>query len=120
DCRERGAERAVAELLRERPRPPRALVVGNDQMAVGATAALARHGFRVPEDVALTAFDDIPLARHVHPTLTTVRQPLRELGEECARLLLRRVGHADTGREAVVLPTTLAIRASCGCTEATR
>ena len=118
DFTEKGAERAVVRLLRERRRPPGALVAANDQMAVGAAAALVRHGFRVPDDVALTGFDDIPLARHFHPTLTTVRQPLREIGEECARLLLRRVERADAEPAAVVLPTALVIRASCGCTEA--
>ena len=120
DFTEGGAERAVEQLLRGRPQPraPRALVVGNDQMAVGAIAALQRHGLRVPDDVALTGFDDIPLARHVHPALTTVRQPLREIGEQCARLLLRRVEQPDADRAAVVLPTRLVLRASCGCTEA--
>jgi LacI family transcriptional regulator len=87
-------------------------------MAVGAVAALARRGLRVPDDVALTGFDDIPLAQHVHPTLTTVRQPLRQIGEECARLLLQRIEDADARRASVVLPTALVVRESCGCMEA--
>jgi LacI family transcriptional regulator len=118
DFTEKGGERAVDQLLRDRDRPPRALVVGNDQMAVGAMGALSRHGFRVPEDVAMTGFDDIPLARHVHPTLTTVRQPLRRIGEECTRLLLLRVDHSDAERASVLLPTTLVVRESCGCSKA--
>ena len=117
DFTELGGARAVEELLRSRPSPPRALVVGNDQMAVGAMSALARAGLRVPEDVALTGFDDIQLARHVRPALTTVRQPMRRLGEECVRLLLRRLESPDAGRETVVVPTELVVRASCGCSE---
>jgi LacI family transcriptional regulator len=115
DFTEEGGARAVAKLLSSTKKAPRALVVGNDQMAVGAIAALGRHGLRVPDDVALTGFDDIPLAQHVHPTLTTVRQPLRQIGEECSRLLLRRIDDADARIASVVLPTTLVARKSCGC-----
>jgi LacI family transcriptional regulator len=115
DFTERGGLRAVTELLRQRRRPPRALVVGNDQMAVGALRGLANAGLSVPRDVALTGFDDIELARHVQPALTTVRQPMREIGAECTRLLLRRIADPYAERSAVVLPTTLVVRRSCGC-----
>lgn len=119
DFTERGGARAVEELLQARPRPPRALVLGNDQMAVGALGVLARAGLSVPGDVALTGFDDIQLARHVRPPLTTVSQPMRELGAECVRLLLRRLDEPSVEPETVVLPTTLVVRASCGCSHGT-
>ncbi|SRR6266536_1618740 len=112
---ERGGAAAMDELLRLRPRPPRAVVVGNDQMAVGAGAFLAETGLSVPEDVALTGFDDIQLARYVTPPLTTVRQPMRRLGEECVRLLLRRLDDPEAVPQTVELATELVVRQSCGC-----
>jgi LacI family transcriptional regulator len=115
DFTENGGEHAVVQMLRERERPPRALVIGNDQMAVGAIGALGARGFGVPDDVAVTGFDDVPLAGHVQPALTTVHQPLRRIGEECTRLLLHRIEHTDAVRTAVVLPTELVVRRSCGC-----
>jgi LacI family transcriptional regulator, galactose operon repressor len=116
DFTERGGLLAVRELLR-RGKAPEALVVGNDQMAVGAMAALAEAGLSVPEDVALTGFDDIQLARHVRPALTTVHQPMRELGSECVRLLLRRLAEPGAPAATVLLPTELVVRSSCGCAE---
>lgn len=115
DFTERGGAAAMNELLQRRRRPPRAVVVGNDQMAVGALSLLAEAGLSVPGDVALTGFDDIQLARHVAPPLTTVRQPMRNLGEECVRLLLRRLDDPDAKPQTVELPTQLVVRQSCGC-----
>ncbi|MFD6424586.1 LacI family DNA-binding transcriptional regulator [Streptomyces sp. NPDC060198] len=94
---------------------PEAMLFANDQMAVGALQALERRGVRVPEDIAVTGFDGIPLSRLVRPTLTTVRQPIRRLGEEAAELLVRRLGDAGRDPVSVELPVTLARRESCGC-----
>jgi LacI family transcriptional regulator, galactose operon repressor len=115
DFTERGGAAAIEELLRLRGRPPRAVVVGNDQMAVGASARLAQLGISVSDEVALTGFDDIQLARHLSPPLTTVRQPMRELGEECVRLLLRRLDDRAASPQSVQLATQLVVRESCGC-----
>lgn len=115
DFTERSGAFAMMELLRLRKRPPRAIVFGNDQMAVGALAVLADAGLSVPDDVAVSGFDDIQLARHVTPPLTTVRQPMRGLGEECVRLLFRRLDDPSAAREIVELPTQLIVRRSCGC-----
>jgi LacI family transcriptional regulator, galactose operon repressor len=114
DFTEQGGAAAMRQLLRLR-RPPRAVVVGNDQMAVGASALLRELGIVVPDEVALTGFDDIQLARHVSPPLTTVHQPMRKLGEECVRLLLRRIGDPDLSPQTVQLETRLIVRQSCGC-----
>ena len=65
--------------------PPRAIVFGNDEMAIGGLAVLRRHKLRVPADVAVTGFDDIATGRHVRPALTTVRQPMRDIGEIAVR-----------------------------------
>jgi len=59
---------------------PRAIVCANDQTAAGVMHALARRGIAVPGEVAVTGFDDVSVPRHLHPPLTTVRQPIRELG----------------------------------------
>jgi LacI family transcriptional regulator len=89
-------------------------VCANDQTALGAMHALARRGIRVPDDVAVTGFDDVPVARHLHPPLTTVRQPIKELGMTAFDVLYSRIGRAR-GQSEVVLPVQLIIRESCGC-----
>jgi LacI family transcriptional regulator len=113
---EAGGARAMTEILAaRRRRPPQAVVFGNDEMAIGALAVLREHKLRVPADVAITGFDDIASARHVRPALTTVRQPMRQLGEEAVRMLLERLGKPDAARQSLTLPTQLEIRRSCGC-----
>lgn len=109
-----GGRRAVAALLAEGGRP-RAVVCGNDEMALGALAALRAARLRVPADVAVTGFDDIAVARHTRPALTTVRQPMRELGEKSVQLLLARIADPEAPRQSVELPTQLVVRRSCGC-----
>jgi LacI family transcriptional regulator len=111
---EAGGRQAIAALLAE-GRRPRAIVCGNDEMAIGALIALRASRLRVPADVAVTGFDDIAAARHVRPALTTVRQPMRELGEQSVRMLLDRISDPAAPRRSVVLPTEVVIRRSCGC-----
>ena len=115
----------AAEELLERTGPgdrPEGMVFANDQMAVGALHTLERRGVRVPQDVAVTGFDGIPLSRLVRPTLTTVRQPMRDMGERAVELLLQRIDATEPGPgqeaeepQSVVLPVTVAYRQSCGC-----
>lgn len=112
---EAGGERAMRALLALRHRPPRAVVVGNDEMTLGALATLRAARMRVPADVALTGFDDIAAARHVRPALTTVRQPMRELGERSVETLLQRIREPRTPRRSLLLETDVIIRRSCGC-----
>jgi LacI family transcriptional regulator len=112
---EAGGARAVEELLAGRRTPPRAVVFGNDEMAIGGLAALRRHKLRVPHDVAVTGFDDIATGRHVRPALTTVRQPMRDIGEIAVRTLLDRLADPASRRVTAVLPTELVVRTSCGC-----
>ncbi|HEY1574390.1 MAG TPA: LacI family DNA-binding transcriptional regulator [Pseudonocardiaceae bacterium] len=111
---EAGGERAMRELLAG-GRRPRAVVFGNDEMAIGALTALRAARVRVPGEIAVTGFDDIAVARHVRPPLTTVRQPMRELGERSVRLLLDRLADPDAQRRSLILPTALVQRRSCGC-----
>ncbi|WP_020576005.1 LacI family DNA-binding transcriptional regulator [Actinopolymorpha alba] len=105
---------AAARLL-ESSDPPRAIVCANDETALGAVVALMDRGYRVPQDIAVTGFDDIPMAGLLASGLTTVHQPMRELGAETARLLLRHVeGQIDASLDRV-LETQVVIRGSCGC-----
>lgn len=111
---EAGGEQAVRAMLAQRT--PRAIVCGNDEMAIGALAALRAARLRVPADVAVTGFDDIAATRHVRPALTTVHQPMRELGERAVQVLLGRLADPGGPPFTVVLPTETVVRGSCGCT----
>jgi DNA-binding LacI/PurR family transcriptional regulator len=85
----------AVELL-SRGRPFTALFAYNDVAAIGAILAFQEAGLRVPEDVSVVGFDDIRIAVHSHPGLTTVRQPLQRMGELAASTLLKRIeGHED-------------------------
>lgn len=114
DFTEAGGAAAIRALIAD-GRTPRAIVCGNDEMALGALTALRAARIRVPGEVAVTGFDDISAARHVRPALTTVRQPMRELGERSVRLLFERIADRDRGRQSVLLPTEVVVRRSCGC-----
>jgi len=111
---EAGGQQAVTAMLAG-GRAPRAIVCGNDEMAIGALIALRAGRLRVPADVAVTGFDDIAAAHHVRPGLTTVRQPMRELGEQSVRMLLGRLADPAAPRQSLTLPTRTVIRRSCGC-----
>jgi LacI family transcriptional regulator len=111
---EAGGRQAVAALLAG-GRTPRAIVCGNDEMAIGALITLRARRLRVPADVAVTGFDDIAAAHHVRPGLTTVRQPMRELGEQSVQMLIGRITDPAAPRQSVILPTRTVIRRSCGC-----
>ncbi|NUR95699.1 MAG: LacI family DNA-binding transcriptional regulator [Kribbellaceae bacterium] len=109
DFSEAGGQVAMETLLSEHPELD-AVFVASDQMAIGALRALAAAGRSVPSDVAVVGFNDIPMARHTTPPLTTVSQPIRSLGREMARML-----HAVLSGEnpsPLILPTRLVIRAS--------
>jgi LacI family transcriptional regulator len=109
-----GGARVVGALL-EAGRPlPRAILCANDQTALGAMHALGRGGLRVPQDVAVTGFDDVPVARHLHPPLTTVRQPMQELGAMAFEVLYSKLS-TDRADADLVLPVQLIVRESCGC-----
>jgi len=89
-----------------------AIFAHNDLSAAGAMQAVREAGRRVPEDVAVVGFDDLPLAATTEPPLTSVRQPLREMGETAARLLLEHFDGAALPLSPTVIPTTLTIRGS--------
>ncbi|XVV17403.1 LacI family DNA-binding transcriptional regulator [Actinoplanes sp. CA-131856] len=111
-------EKAARELLRGRP--PGAVVCANDEVALGVLLAAGAAGLRVPEDLAVTGWDDLLAARFAG--LTTVRQPMRELGATAARWLDRRIGETNDNEPTQparrrILPTELIIRRTCGSHE---
>ncbi|WP_043476693.1 LacI family DNA-binding transcriptional regulator [Kitasatospora sp. MBT66] len=122
DFTEEGGRRAMAELLEHCPDLD-AVFAASDLMAVGARAVLRARGREVPGDVALVGVDDSPVARHSDPPLTSVRQPIEEMGRRMARALLRQIAANGAGgsdveedggeeRPRLVLPTELIVRAS--------
>lgn len=102
-----------AQHLLSLPNPPTALFVSNDVMAFGAMEAAHVRGLRIPDDLSIIGFDDIPQAAHVHPALSTVRQPLVEMGRSAVSLLLKYIANPLTEIERVELSTRLVIRESC-------
>lgn len=109
-----GGASVVASLLDAGRKLPRAILCANDQTALGVIHALGQRGIRVPQDVAITGFDDVPVARHLHPPLTTIRQPMQELGAKAFDILYSRIS-AGGGKADTVLPVELIVRESCGC-----
>jgi LacI family transcriptional regulator len=110
-----GGARVIERLFAEGAALPRAIVCVNDQTALGVMYALAQRGVDVPEDVAVTGFDDIPMARHLRPQLTTVRQPMQEIGATAFDVLHSMISNGAPAERDVMLPTRLIVRASCGC-----
>jgi LacI family transcriptional regulator len=105
----------IDELLASGHALPRAIVCANDQTALGVMSALRKHGISVPGQVAVTGFDDLPLARHLRTGLTTVRQPIRELGATAFDVLYSMLNRERLPVRDIVLPTELIRRESCGC-----
>src|SRR5205085_10779767 len=93
---------------------PMTIVFSYEEASMVAKYGLARRGIKVPDELADTGFDDGPVARHLHPPLTTVRQPIKELGLTAFEVLYARMGTAR-GQHEVVLPVQLIIRDTCGC-----
>ena len=113
DFTETGGYRAMQQLL---PRRPDAVFAASDIMAIGALRALREASLRVPEDVAVVGFDDMPQAARTEPPLTTVRQPIYRLGATAVDSLLDLIEHPDSSARRIILPTELVVRASCGST----
>ena len=89
-----------------------AIVCYNDEAAIGAIRAIMNHGLRVPEDISVVGFDDIQSAAFSNPSLTTVRQPLNQMGIEAARILLQRIRGTEAFEDTVPILPELVIRES--------
>ena len=110
-----GGAKVINRLIAAGRELPRAIACANDQTALGVMSALREHGVGVPGQVAVTGFDDIPLARHLRTTLTTVRQPIREMGRTAFDVLYSMIGGEQPPERDIVLATELIRRESCGC-----
>ncbi|MFF7309061.1 substrate-binding domain-containing protein [Streptomyces sp. NPDC008137] len=111
DFTEESGRRAMAELLARHPEID-GVLAASDTTAVGALHALRAAGRRVPEDVAVIGFDDFPLAQRTEPRLTTVRQPLEDMGRAMIRLLLEDMEEPSVAYRHVILRTELQVRDS--------
>ena len=108
-----GGAAAMRRLLQSAPDLD-AVFAASDLMAAGALGVLRAAGRRVPEDVALVGFDDSPLAEAMEPALTSVRQPIEEMGRELVRLLVESLERPQRATRRVLLATELVPRASSG------
>ena len=116
DFQERSGAEVAAQVV-DHVNGPDALVCANDELALSTMKALQRAGVKVPDDIAIVGWDDVMTARYVSPGLTTVRQPLYELGRAAATQLHERITGAFPAPEPRILPTELVLRSSCGCPE---
>jgi len=107
------AKAAVKRLLNKKIRFD-AIFAGDDESASGAMRALNEAGLRVPQDVAVVGFDDVSIANHLTPPLTTVRAPIEEVGYQATDCLIDLINKKPCEQE-TLLPTKLVIRQSCGC-----
>ena len=104
---------AGASVLLDLPEPPTAIFASNDVMAMGAMDAVRTRGLRIPDDISILGFDDIPQAALVRPGLTTVAQPLEKMGRVATQMLLDLLKSPEKGANRIELPTQLVMRESC-------
>lgn len=104
----------TARQLLDHPEPVTAIVALNDLMAFGAMSAAQERGLVVGKDLSVTGFDNIPMSEHSHPPLTTVNQPIYQIGNLACEMLIKRLRGEALEAEQVLLRPTLFIRQSCG------
>ncbi len=110
---ERSGYDAGREML-TRDKAPTAIVACNDLMATGVISAAQGLGLTVGRDLAVTGFDDVPLAEHSHPPLTTARQPIYEIGQRICEMLIHLLRGETLNERHVILEPQLVVRESCG------
>jgi LacI family transcriptional regulator len=113
DFREGGGYDGIRTLM-SLPRRPTAVFVANNLMTLGAFRAVHEAGLRIPGEVAIVGFDDMPWATSLNPPLTAVSQPAEDIGSSAAELLLDRIARPDRPIRHLILETRLVVRASCG------
>ena len=110
---------AGASVLLDLPHPPTAIFASNDVMAMGAMDAVRTRGLRIPDDVSVLGFDDIPQSGLIRPALTTVNQPLEQMGRVATQMLLDLLERPEKKADRIELPTQLVVRDSCGSPKST-
>ncbi len=108
----------AAEQLLALEEKPTAIFAFNDLLALGAMRIIREAGLRIPEDMAIVGFDNIEPAAYANPSLTTIAQPIHQLGEEAVKILIQRIEHRQENSQErlkqVILPCKLTVRESCG------
>jgi DNA-binding LacI/PurR family transcriptional regulator len=105
------------ESLLQLDNPPTAVFVASDVVAFGVLTVIREHGLRVPEDIAIVSFDDVPMARYSYPPLTTVHVPAVEQGRKAGEMLLALMGSGEIPEKQILLETELVVRQSCGAAD---
>ncbi len=113
DLTQKSGYQATLRLL-DGAQPPTAIAACNDLMALGAMSAIQERGLVVGRDIAVTGFDDIPMAEHSHPPLTTVHQPIYQIGKTVCEMLIRLLKGQEVAPKQVILAPKLMVRQSCG------
>ncbi len=113
DLTQRGGFQVAQELLAHSPHPT-AIIACNDLMALGTMSAAQKMGLTIGRELSVGGFDDIPLAEHTHPSLTTVRQPIYEIGQRVTRILIQLIQGSAPDKTQVLLTPQLMIRDSSG------
>jgi LacI family transcriptional regulator len=113
DLTQRGGYAQAKKLLDIAPLPD-AIVASNDLMALGAISAAQERGLVIGKDIAITGFDDTPMAEHSHPPLTTVHQPVYKIGGMVTEMLIQCIQGESLENEKIILKPSLVIRRSCG------
>lgn len=109
--------RVAAEKLLAAPTPPRAIVCGTDEIAIGVMECALDRGLRIPQDIAVVGIDGPPHSRSGLINLTTVIQPAPEMGQQAFTLLLGQLTHSDSAYRSVICKHRLHIGRTCGCTQ---
>jgi LacI family repressor for deo operon, udp, cdd, tsx, nupC, and nupG len=104
----------AAQLMTQKD-PPTAIFCFNDEMAIGVLDYARKNGLRVPQDLSVVGFDDIRFSKYLVPALTTVSQPMLEIGQETVRLMLEILRGTNRWPKSVTLPHKLMIRESTAC-----
>jgi LacI family transcriptional regulator len=113
DLTQRGGFQQTQTLL-DLPEPPTAIIAGNDLMAFGAMSAAQERGLIVGKDISITGFDDIPMAEHSHPPLTTINQPIYSIGSKVCEMLVKLINDEGLDNKQVILSPSLIVRQSTG------
>jgi LacI family transcriptional regulator len=109
--------RVAAEELMSLPNPPTGIAAANNTMTIGVLRGLEAHGFRVPDDIALVAFDDFEWADLFEPRLTVIAQPTADIAKQAMRLLLSRIADPSEQPRMVRIKPKFVHRHSCGCVD---
>lgn len=113
DLTQRGGYESAQRLL-DLSQPPTAMVAFNDLMAIGAMSAAQARDLSVGKQISITGFDNIPMAEHAHPPLTTVDQPIYQIGRRVCELLIRKIRGNPNDEHQILLKPTLIVRRSTG------